>query len=536
MSEIELEGGGIKKVILTEGTGDAFPSPGSSVDVHYVGTLMDGTKFDSSRDRSDTFKFTIGKGQVIKGWDIGVATMKKGEKAMLTCKPEYAYGEGGSPPTIPPNATLQFEVELFGWTEPGRDNVTDDGGVQKLTLVDAPSYSYDKPEIGAVCKVNITGEVEKADGKNRQFFNQADYSIDLADTSLVWGLEEALLSMVKGQKCRVFVEPKYGYGNKGHKKLKVAPDSKLIYEIELVDFTNPPSSWDLKTAQKIEEGQNRKLQGNTFFKAQNWARAAKRYSSALELVEYEKDLEAEQQTQLEALKVSCLGNLAQCKLKEHEFQEVIDKTTDALKIDPDNAKNLFRRAKAFANVARNQEAVADLKKALLTDEKNTEMQAYLAAVQKRIHKEKQKERNLFKGMFNKVSLVSKKEMEEAAKPAAPEGMGEDFSDSDAEDEKMVQDEVASAEPPGDLGMDGDSKMKDVGTDGDSKMDTADDTTEAKAETEAGDQPQTLEEETQKAEKAGEEDTSEEAPKKKKKAGSKKGKGSQKGSKKGKKKA
>jgi FK506-binding protein 4/5 len=71
---------------------------------------LDGTKFDSSRDRGDPFEFTIGKGQVIQGWDQGVATMKRGEVANLICKSEYAYGASGSPPKIPPNATLKFEV------------------------------------------------------------------------------------------------------------------------------------------------------------------------------------------------------------------------------------------------------------------------------------------------------------------------------------------------------------------------------------------------------------------------------------------
>jgi FK506-binding protein 4/5 len=83
--------------------------------VHYVGTLLDGTKFDSSRDRGEPFTFTLGAGHVIKGWDVGVASMKEGELANLICRHDYAYGESGSPPTIPPNATLKFEVELLGW-------------------------------------------------------------------------------------------------------------------------------------------------------------------------------------------------------------------------------------------------------------------------------------------------------------------------------------------------------------------------------------------------------------------------------------
>ena len=69
--------------------------------VHYVGTLTDGDKFDSSRDRGDRFSFNLGKSEVIKGWDLGVATMKIGEKSMFTIKSDYGYGSAGSPPKIP---------------------------------------------------------------------------------------------------------------------------------------------------------------------------------------------------------------------------------------------------------------------------------------------------------------------------------------------------------------------------------------------------------------------------------------------------
>jgi len=136
--------GGVRKKIILKGQGYNTPENGDEVSVHYVGTLLDGTKFDSSRDRDQPFTFKLGAGQVIRGWDEGVATMKKGEKSLLTCLPDYAYGKSGSPPTIPPDATLQFEVELLSWKS--KKDLTGDGGVVKTILAEGSGWQRPRPD------------------------------------------------------------------------------------------------------------------------------------------------------------------------------------------------------------------------------------------------------------------------------------------------------------------------------------------------------------------------------------------------------
>ncbi len=110
-SKIIMDNGQLKIEVLEEGTGRGAKNTDTVV-VHYAGTLLDGTKFDSSLGR-EPFSFVLGAGRVISGWDQGILGMKVGEKRRLTIAPELAYGQSGAGNVIPPNATLIFEVQLL---------------------------------------------------------------------------------------------------------------------------------------------------------------------------------------------------------------------------------------------------------------------------------------------------------------------------------------------------------------------------------------------------------------------------------------
>eukprot|EP01098_Paradermamoeba_levis_P003629 TRINITY_DN1629_c0_g1_i1.p1 TRINITY_DN1629_c0_g1~~TRINITY_DN1629_c0_g1_i1.p1 ORF type:complete len:109 (+),score=27.94 TRINITY_DN1629_c0_g1_i1:89-415(+) len=106
---------GVTIETITAGDGKTFPKQGQRVVVHYEGKLLDGTVFDSSRKKGRPFKFNLGLGEVIRGWDDGVAQLSVGQRAKLTCTADYAYGASGIGGVIPPNATLVFDVELLGF-------------------------------------------------------------------------------------------------------------------------------------------------------------------------------------------------------------------------------------------------------------------------------------------------------------------------------------------------------------------------------------------------------------------------------------
>ncbi len=213
------------------------PEPGDLVAVHYTGTLEDGTVFDSSRERGQPFYFTLGAGEVIEGWDRGIARMREGGRAELIIPPELAYGPSGAGAVIPPNATLNFDVELVevlsgSPTELPEDGFSEtDSGLRYATIEEGDGATA---ETGQMVLVHYTGWLEDGTRFDSSLTRSEPFSFTLGAGDVIDGWDEGVAGMQVGEKRQLIIPPDLAYGDQGAGGA-IPPGATLIFEVELLE-------------------------------------------------------------------------------------------------------------------------------------------------------------------------------------------------------------------------------------------------------------------------------------------------------------
>ena len=216
---------------------------GDLVSVHYRGRLDDGTEFDNSYDRGQPFQFVLGRGNVIAGWDEGIALMKEGGQATLVVPSSLAYGGHGAGGVIPPNATLTFDVELVA-VQPGPEGApvsptavdpaeftTTNSG---LKFVDLVVGSGAVPQPGQTVTAHYTGWMLDGTKFDSSLDRGVPLSFPIGQGNVIAGWDEGLATMKVGGKRQLVIPPELAYGANGAGGI-IPPNATLIFEVELLD-------------------------------------------------------------------------------------------------------------------------------------------------------------------------------------------------------------------------------------------------------------------------------------------------------------
>eukprot|EP01126_Amoeba_proteus_P054794 TRINITY_DN6763_c0_g1_i19.p1 TRINITY_DN6763_c0_g1~~TRINITY_DN6763_c0_g1_i19.p1 ORF type:complete len:383 (-),score=96.80 TRINITY_DN6763_c0_g1_i19:425-1573(-) len=336
--------GGVMKVITKQGSGWEKPSVGMDCKAHYVGTFLDGTKFDSSRDRGTPLEFHVGEG--IKGWSECIKSMKKGEICKVTLKPEYAYGAPGSPPVIPPNATLQFEIELITFNEEKDITKKKNKGVIKRTLTEG-SETWKKPKYESKCTVHLKITSKDKDTVYLDTHQGDPITVEIGDGKNFSGLEKILKNMCKGEISLSTVTSSYAYGQEGCPQYNIPPNSDLLVHVELLGFEEVKEDWSLDDDAKLVVAGRRKNEGNDMFQKGLFKAAERKYSRVLKTYSSSGDDKGNKNKEIQQIKLLCHLNSAACHLKLNNNKKALEHSTKALEIDDRNVKGLWRQGLAY---------------------------------------------------------------------------------------------------------------------------------------------------------------------------------------------
>ena len=403
----------LTKQLIRRGKGWSSPRNGDEVSVHYVCKREDGTVIESTRDTSQVFTFIVGRKQVIKGLDIAIKTMKWSEISRFTFSGEYSSGENECRLCVAPGERVVYEVELFYFKLIDLTKKKD-GALTKRII--EPGVGYDLPIFGAEVTVDIVGKYEDKTFDERT----VTFTVgEAAEKDVIDGIDIAVTKMRKQEKCRLFVEPEYAFGPKGKPEIGIPSDyQQLVYEIRLNEFTEEKEPFELFDTQKLEKSEAIKEKANNFFNQSKYRLAVNQYKRMIKILRHDstKDdigfkFRADTEISVEEfakrrdrLLYIAYQNLSNTYEKLENFESSLKWIENALKLEPTNAKGLYRRGKVFFSLQDYEKAREDFQKSLEFGPNNKSAHNYILECNNAIKTRIENEKKMYSKYFESHSI------------------------------------------------------------------------------------------------------------------------------------
>ncbi|CAF3885680.1 unnamed protein product [Rotaria sordida] len=356
--------GCLLKEIVRQGIDNEKPMFDDTVYIHYIGTLLDGTVFENTRERNEKVSFNFDRGEVIKAWDIGVATMKRGEISRFTSKPKYAYGK----------------------------DISHERDQSIIRRIIKRGEVFEQPKEDATVQIHLKGTHQG------QIFDERTVSFIAGGgclQNIPLGVEYAVFRMSKGDHWKLYLKSK---GTQGVEKFHIPPDSPVEYEVTIIDLEQTKDDRFFSDEQKLQQSEILKKRGDEFVEGGHYELAVKKYKTIyyyLLSASFTNDSDKEQSRQL---KFDAQSNLALCYLKLADYDKCERACDNALIFDPQNETCLFRRGQCHLAWGYFRAAIRDFEAVLKLNTKNDAAKQHIQECQQKIQADEAKKKESCKSI------------------------------------------------------------------------------------------------------------------------------------------
>lgn len=343
-----LDDQGILRKTVKFGRGNDQPYDSDEVFVNYTACLMDGTLVS----KSEGVEFILKEGFFCPAFAHAVKTMTEGQEVILIIKPEYGFGESGSPTignedvVVPPDATLHVNLKLISWKTVSHIGENEDILKKTPFKANRPNPTYNFIWNHAVVKARLVGKLE--DGtvfEQRGHGGEDPFEFIIDEGHVIDGLEECVMTMDVGEVASCTIPPQHAFGAVGSNQYHLSgipPNSTVIYEIEILSVVNENHS-AMTLDEKIESARKKKKEGDHIFTSGNFLRAYRRYFKASQIL---RKCSPEPDGEIKQMLISMALSGAECAMQLQRFEQASDCIHEVLKYDPNNVEALKLVAQA----------------------------------------------------------------------------------------------------------------------------------------------------------------------------------------------